>query len=317
MTWSTADIPDLSGRTVVVTGANGGLGLVCATELARRGAHVVMAARDPEKTDDATAAILAEVPRASLEVVPLDLASQRSAAEAASSILARHRLIDMLVLNAGIMAVPEGRTEDGFETQLAVNHLGHWTLTASLLPAVLAAPAARIVTTTSIARHGATPVDPRNPNLDGAYSDWRAYGQSKLANLHFALGLDRRLRSADRPARAIAADPGVTHSDLQKRAVRTGGGGRQAQFWQWYAQRHGMAVERGALIQLRAATDPRARGGALYGPRWLLHGSPVRLPQGSLLLRRTQLDHRIEDLWAASESLTGVPITIDKEAREL
>ncbi len=143
MTWTADDIPDLTGRTAVITGANGGLGLACATELARHGAHVVMAARSPDKTDDARASILAEVPAASLEVVPLDLASQRSVREAAAAIAAHERL-DVLILNAGVMAMPEGRTEDGFETQFGTNHLGHFLLVNRLRPLLAGGPA-RIV----------------------------------------------------------------------------------------------------------------------------------------------------------------------------
>ncbi|WP_296664863.1 SDR family NAD(P)-dependent oxidoreductase [Demequina sp.] len=310
MSWTAAHIPDLTDRVAVVTGANGGLGLACATELARHGAHVIMASRSPQKTDDARSALLAEVPEASLEVVPLDLASQRSVAEAVTAIASRHRAIDILIANAGVMAMPEGRTEDGFETQLAVNHLGHWTLIAGLLPALLAAPAARIVTTTSIARHNGDPVDPRNPHLEGTYEDWKAYGQSKLAALHLALGLDRELRAAGTSARAIAAHPGITHTDLQKRTVREGGGGSQGPFWESFAERRGMSEQRGALSQLRAATDPGARGGTLYGPRWALAGAPVRRPLWGRMLRRARTEHAIASLWRASEDVTGVPMNV-------
>ena len=306
MTWTTADIPDLSGRTAVVTGANGGLGLVCATELARHGAHVVMAARTKAKTDDARAQILAEVPDASLETVPLDLGSQSSVKAAAAAILERHAIIDILVANAGVMAMPESRTVDGFETQLAVNHLGHWTLIALLLPAIAPTPGARIVTTTSFARLNAKPVDPANPNLDGEYEDWRAYGQSKLAALQLAMGLDDALRAAGSQARAVCAHPGLSHTDLQKRTVREGGGGSQGPFWEAAAARRGMPPELGALSQLRAATDPSVRGGTLWGPRWGATGDPTR----RFLFRRGPIELTIPDLWRASEDLTGVRMDV-------
>ncbi|GAA5519987.1 hypothetical protein Lsed01_02448 [Demequina sediminis] len=303
MTWTSDSIPDLTGRVAVVTGANGGLGLACTTALARRGAHVVMAARSPSKTADATAAVLSQVPGASLESVPLDLASQEAARAAGDLIAGRHSRIDIVIANAGVMALPQGRTPDGFETQLAVNHLGHWTLLARLMPGIVAAPAARIVTTTSIARLVGAPVDPADPHLDEGYEDWAAYGRSKLAALHLAIGLDRALRAAGLPARALAAHPGISHTDLQKRTVREGGGGTQGPFWERYAERRGMSPERGALSQLRAATDPRARGGSLYGPRWALAGDPVR----RLLVRERgrSLDRAIARLWSVSESLTG------------
>ncbi|SEJ45019.1 SDR family NAD(P)-dependent oxidoreductase [Demequina mangrovi] len=310
MSWTADDIPDLTGRVAVVTGANGGLGLVCTRELARRGAHVVMAARDPEKTDDARAAVLAEVPEASLETVPIDLASQASVREAAASIAERHDAVDLLLANAGVMAMPERRSEDGFEMQLAVNHLGHWTLTDALLPRLLAAPAARIVTTTSIARLNARPLDPANPNLDGEYEDWRAYGQSKLAALQFAMGLNAALRDAGTSARALCAHPGISHTDLQKRTVREGGGGRQGPFWEAFAEQRGMPPAEGALPQLRAATDAGARGGTLWGPRWGLSGPPTR----RYLLRRASIQAGVADVWRASQELTGARMDVEAAA---
>ncbi|WP_062312679.1 SDR family NAD(P)-dependent oxidoreductase [Demequina rhizosphaerae] len=310
MSWTADDMPDLTGRTAVITGANGGLGLASAIALARRGAHIVMAARDPAKTDDARAAVLAEVPGASLETVPLDLASQAGVRDAAATILAAHPSIDILLANAGVMAMPERRTEDGFEMQLAVNHLGHWTLVSRLLPSLLAAPAARIVTLTSIARLNATSVDPANPNLDGEYEDWRAYGQSKLAALQTALGLDDALRAAGAEARALCAHPGISHTDLQKRTVREGGGGRQGPFWEAYAEQRGMPPEQGVLPQLRAATDPHARGGTLWGPRWGLSGPPTR----KLLVRRGPIEAGIPGLWEASMALTGERMDVEAAA---
>ncbi|WP_062294502.1 SDR family NAD(P)-dependent oxidoreductase [Demequina phytophila] len=310
MTWTSADIPDLTGRIAVVTGANGGLGLACTTALARAGAHVVMAARDTAKTDDARAAVLAQVPEASLEHVPVDLGSQASVRDAAAAIAATHPRIDLLLANAGVMAMPERRTEDGFETQLAVNHLGHWTLLSRLLPSLVAAPAARIVTTTSIARLNAEAVDPANPHLEGRYDDWRSYGRSKLAALQLAFGLDDALRAAATPARALCAHPGISRTDLQKRTVREGGGGRQGPFWEAYAEQRGMHPDEGALPQLRAATDPHARGGTLWGPRWGLSGPPTR----RFLLRRAAIEAGIPALWEASIALTGERMDVEAAA---
>lgn len=198
MAWSTADIPDLTGKVAVVTGANGGLGLEVARELGRKGALVVMASRDRAKTEEARASILAENPNASLEPVPLDLGSLASVRQAAATIRAAHPRIDILVDKAGVMGVSERRTEDGFEMQLGVNHLGHFALTALLLPALLESGDARVVSVTSTGRHTGRPIDPDNPHLEGRYDPWRAYGQSKLANVHFALELDRRFRAARR-----------------------------------------------------------------------------------------------------------------------
>jgi NAD(P)-dependent dehydrogenase (short-subunit alcohol dehydrogenase family) len=167
MAWTTADIPDQSGRVAVVTGANGGLGPQVARELARKGGHVVMAARDPAKAEAARASIHHAIPNASLELQPLDLASQRSVREAATQILAGQPTIDILVNNAGVMAIPERRTTDGFEMQLAVNHLGHFALTALLLPALLASAGARVVSVTSTGRHAGRALDLATPTSPG------------------------------------------------------------------------------------------------------------------------------------------------------
>ena len=306
MAWTAAKIPDQSGAVAVVTGANGGLGLEVARELARKGGHVVMAARDQAKAEAAVASIRDQVPGASLELQPLDLASQASVREAAKRVLAGHGRIDILVNNAGLMGIPERRTEDGFEMQLAVNHLGHFTLTALLLPALLAGDGARVVSVTSTGRHAGRPLDPANPHLAGSYDPWRAYGQSKLANVHFALELDRRLRAAGTPARSIVVHPGFSNTDLQARSVRETGGGRSQRFFRAAVQRFGMTPAQGALPLLRAATDPGAVGGALYTPRWVNWGPPVRRP----LLRRTRNRDAMTTLWQVSERLTGTTFDV-------
>ena len=168
MSFTLDNIPDLHGRVAVVTGANGGLGLVTARALAGAGAHVVMAARDQPKATAATANIMAQHPEASVEVVELDLASLDSVAAAAVQIQEAHDRIDILVNNAGLMAMPERRTADGFEMQFGVNHLGHWALTAQLMPALLRADGARVVSVTSTARQIGRAVDPRTPTFTGA-----------------------------------------------------------------------------------------------------------------------------------------------------
>jgi NAD(P)-dependent dehydrogenase (short-subunit alcohol dehydrogenase family) len=307
MAWSIADIPSQGGRVAVVTGANGGLGLETAKALAAKGAHVVIAARNQDKTAAARAQILAAVPDASLEIVPLDLASLASVAAAAQRVLAAHERIDLLVNNAGLMAMPQRRTEDGFEMQLGVNHLGHWALTAHLLPALLRAEAARVVTVTSTAHHTGRRVDPDNPHLQGNYAPWKAYGQSKLANYHFALGLQREFEAHRVTAQSLMAHPGLSHTDLQVHAVDEGGAGRSGRFFRWLAARTGMAPDRGALPQLRAATDPSARGGQLYAPRFVNNGPPVRRP----VLRRIGLQRAIDTLWTVSERETGIAVDVE------
>ncbi|MER8188308.1 oxidoreductase [Kitasatospora sp. NPDC094015] len=306
MSWTAADIPDQQGRTAVVTGANGGLGLVTARELAARGAHVVMAVRNQAKAADAVEEIRARVPDASLELVALDLSSQASTREAAGRILAAHDRVDLLVNNAGVMAIAEARTVDGFEMQLGVDHLGHWTFTALLLPALLRAPGSRVVTVTSTAHHLGRPVDVRNPHLEGRYGPWRAYGQAKLANFHFGIGLQRELERAGAPTASLIAHPGLSDTDLQTVSVHGSGGGASQRFAHLMARRTGMSAEDGALPQLRAAADPSARGGEFYGPRFVNNGAPVRRP----ILRRLGMDRAIAKLWEVSERETGIALDL-------
>ncbi len=305
MTYTVDSVPNLAGRTAVVTGANGGLGLQTAKVFASKGAHVVLAVRNQDKAAKAVEEIKAETPDASLELVELDLGSQASVRKAAEQILAAHDRIDILVNNAGLMALPERKTADGYEMQFGVNHLGHWTFTALLMPAILAADAARVVTVTSTAHHFGRPVDPDNPHLHGKYEPWRAYGQSKLANYHFALGLQREFEKAGVRAQSLMAHPGLSHSDLQVRTVAEGGGGFMGPFWVQLARHTGMSVQKGAMPQIRAATDPAAKGGEFYGPRFINNGPAVRVP----VLRRGN-DSAIVTLWDVSERETGVPLDV-------
>ncbi|MGI9030211.1 MAG: oxidoreductase [Ilumatobacteraceae bacterium] len=305
MPWTIDDIPNLVGRTAVITGANGGLGLETARALAAAGATVVMAARSPAKTDAAVSSITAETPSARLDVVPLDLASLDSVRQAATTILERHPAIDMLVNNAGLMGVPESATDDGFELQFGVNHLGHFLLTNHLLPAVAAARG-RVVTVTSTAHHIGRRVDLANPHLHGRYGPWKAYGRSKLANFHFGIGLHQRLVTTGSPAASLLAHPGLSNTDLQTHSVDATGGGSSQRFFAVLAQRTGMSPSRGALPQLRAATDPSARSGRFYAPRWMNSGPPVVRP----ILRRLGMARSIEVLWEVSERLTGEPFDV-------
>lgn len=304
--WSAADIPDQTGRTAVVTGANGGLGLETARELARRGAHVVMAARNPRKTDDALASIRAGVPGALLEVVPLDLSSQASVRAAAERILAVHPTVELLINNAGVMGIPEQQTVDGFEMQFGVDHLGHWSLTALLLPALVNTAGARVVTVTSTAHHIGRAVDLSNPHLAGRYRPWAAYGQAKLANFHFGLGLQREFERAGVGTASLIAHPGLSNTDLQAVSVEQTGGGASQRFFQLLAQRTGMSPATGALSQLRAATDPAAKGGEFYGPLFISNGPPVRKP----ILRRFDLSSGIARLWEVSARETGIGLGV-------
>jgi NAD(P)-dependent dehydrogenase (short-subunit alcohol dehydrogenase family) len=306
MPWTEEDIPDLSGRTAVVTGANGGLGFQTALALAGAGAHVVMAARDPEKTASAEARIGERYPSASLEVVPLDLGDLSVVSTAAQTILAAHPTVDILVNNAGVMAMPQGTTVDGFETQLGVDHLGHWAFTAHLLPALLRAPAARVVTVTSTARLMGGPLDPADPHMRRKYRAWGSYARAKMANYHFGLGLQQQFARAGVAAQSLIAHPGLSNTDLQSRTVREGGAGWSGAFAEVMTKRSGMTPLEGARPQLRAATDPSAKGGELYAPRFGSNGPPVRRP----ILRRFDLQKQIDVLWGISERETGMVLTV-------
>ena len=302
MSWTENDVPDQTGRTFIVTGANSGLGLENSRALAAKGALVVMAARNSEKAAAAAEMIRANQPEAHLEVRRLDLASLDSIAEFASAVSRDHDRIDVLINNAGIMAVPEGETADGFEMQFGTNHLGHYALTAQLLPLLIGVPGSRIVTVTSTARHFGSPVDPSNPHLKGTYNPWKGYGQSKLANLHFAVGLEWRLRDAGVETASLIAHPGLTRTDLQVNTTRHGGGDASERA----AASFGMEPADGALAQLRAATDPRATGGELYAPRWVNWGPPVRRP----LFGRSTNQRSIDTLFAVSEKETGISLDL-------
>jgi NAD(P)-dependent dehydrogenase (short-subunit alcohol dehydrogenase family) len=305
MTWSATDMPDLSGKVAVVTGANGGLGLASAKALAAKGAHVVMAARDQDKAARARDEILAAHPSASLEIVELDLGSLASVEAAADRIAATHDRIDILMCNAGVMATPQRTTEDGFDAQFAINVLGHWALVGRLLPIVEATPGARIVTLSSTAQHTGRAIEPDDPHMREDYSAWGMYGQTKLAMRHFAVGLQQRFDRAGIDAKALSAQPGFTNSDLQTTTHALGGGGVLGALSEKWVKAVGMSIDRGALSQLRAATDPDAPGGGFYGPLFVGNGPPVRKP-----LIRPGSDGAIDALWQVAERETGVTIDI-------
>jgi NAD(P)-dependent dehydrogenase (short-subunit alcohol dehydrogenase family) len=207
--WSLAVIPDQQGRRAVVTGANTGLGLAVTRALAAAGAEVVLACRNTAKADRAADVVRADVPGARLDVQELDLADLDSVAAFTSRFTGP---VDLLVNNAGLMAVDESRTARGFETQFGVNHLGHFALTARLLPHLLATPGSRVGTMSSMGHRAARGAP--DPRLDRPYQRWGAYFRSKLANLHFTAELQRRLRRAGAPTIAVAAHPGGSRTDL-------------------------------------------------------------------------------------------------------
>jgi NAD(P)-dependent dehydrogenase (short-subunit alcohol dehydrogenase family) len=310
MSWSTKDIPDLHGRVAVITGANGGLGLASAKALAGRGAHVVMAVRNEAKAADAHAEIMAAHPGAALEIVRLDLGSLASVATAAEQIAAAHDRIDILMCNAGVMALPQGTTVDGFDTQMGTNVLGHWALISHLLPVVVATPGARVVTLSSTAQHAGRPIDPADPHMRDGFDAWRMYGQTKLAMRHLAVGLQAQFDRAGVDAKALSAQPGLTNSDLQTTTQAHGSAGLLGTVSEKLVKLTGMSTDRGALSQLRAAVDPTAPGGGFYGPLFVTNGPPVRKP-----LVRPGSAGAIETLWRVAESETGLRVDVSAAVR--
>ncbi len=296
--WSTADLPDLTGRVAVVTGGNAGLGLATVRALAGHGAQVVLASRSMQRGQQARSG-LGGLPGA-VEVLALDLADLASVRTFAEQVGTRHTRLDLLVNNAGIMMVPPGTTADGFESQFGVNHLGHFALTGHLLDLLVAAPGARVVTVTSIA-HRAGAFDPHAPDAPGAgYSRVRAYGNAKLANLLFAYELQRRCSARGVPVASLAAHPGLAGTGIADHMMSGPVGRRLRPLLKAPVQ----PPEKGARSLLRAATDPAAVGGQLYGPRGLgqRRGAPVVLTSSpaSYDVAAAGL------LWAQSEELTGV-----------
>jgi NAD(P)-dependent dehydrogenase (short-subunit alcohol dehydrogenase family) len=292
--WTFNDIPDQTGRTAIVTGANTGIGRETARMLALKGAHVVLACRNADKGRAALAQILAEKPAGRADLDTLDLSNLDSVAAFADAFARTHERLDLLINNAGVMVPPLGRTAQGFELQFGTNHLGHFALAARLLPLVLRTPGARVVVVASAAQNfGRIDFDDLNWERR-PYRGWAAYSQSKLANMLFALELQRRLSAAGSGVRATAAHPGWTATDLQ----RTAGAAR------FLNPLFAMKPAEGALPTLRAATDPAADGGSYWGPSGVFELSGPPAP--ARISTRAKDEAVAAHLWDVSEKLTGV-----------
>lgn len=303
MSFSIAKTPSLKGKTALVTGGNIGLGFETVKALASKGAHVLLAARNEEKGKAAVAEVQKLIPNAQVELLRLDLASQRSIRAAAAEVGNKFSQLDLLINNAGIMAMPEMKTEDGFESQFGVNHLGHWSLTGLLMDNLLAAEQARVVTVTSTAHHLVWNIDFDDPHLRNKYAPWKAYAQSKLANYFFALGLHNEFKKSGKQAMSLLAHPGLSHTNLQVETFDRGAAGWAGTVSKYLAARVGMEPSEGARPQIRAALDPKAKGGQFYSPRFGNNGAPVKHP-----ILRTRNKTNIRKLWELSEKETGVSI---------
>jgi NAD(P)-dependent dehydrogenase (short-subunit alcohol dehydrogenase family) len=294
--WTAADVPAQDGRVVVVTGANSGLGLIDSRELARAGARVVMACRNTEKGETAAQRIRQALPEADVTVAALDLADLGSVRSFAAEAPER---IDVLINNAGVMAPPRRLTKDGFESQLGTNHLGHFALTGLLLSGLLAAREPRVVTESSGA-HRIGQINFDDLQGERRYSRWRAYGQSKLANLMFAFELQRRATEAGTPLKSLAAHPGYARTNLQFAAPPPHERALMAVTNLLVAQ----SAEMGALPTLYAATVPELPGGSFIGPDGFMEGRGH--PQIVTAAGKAYDEAAWQRLWEISEELTGV-----------
>ena len=293
--WTPKNIPDNSGRTICITGANSGLGLEAARNLVDVGAHVIMACRNAEKAEAAAQSLRSG--KGSVEVRQLDLASLASIRQFSAQLLADGIELDGLMNNAGLMALDQSRTEDGFETQIGVNHLGHFALTGLLLPSLIKRPNSRIVNVSSMGHI------PGKIHLDDLmcdrrrYSRWGAYFQSKLANILFTNELERRLRETQSTTIALAAHPGTARTELGK----SGSSATNLVMRRLTPVLTRTGVQ-GCEAQVRAMVDPSALGREYYGPKYQMFGSPVKVTPS----RRARNMNDARRLWEISEELTGV-----------
>lgn len=298
--WTALDIPDLTNKIAIVTGANSGIGFETVRGLARKNASVVMACRDQEKGRVALEVVQSEFPYASLSLLLLDLSELASVQRFTAAFCARFGNLHMLINNAGIMGLPYQKTVDGFELQFATNHLGHFALTGLLLnEAILNTPGARVVTVSSdFHRRGVIHYD--DLHAENSYSEWNAYGRSKLANLLFAYELNRKLQTAGADAMSVAAHPGFARTNLQSKRNSP----VQKRVLIGLERVFGQSAAGGALPLLYAATSPDVVGGRYYGPGGFmgLHGSPVEVESNEASYDQKNAAR----LWAASVELTGI-----------
>ncbi len=307
--WTFDDIPDLTDKVIIVTGANSGIGYEAAREFARKGAQTILACRNMDKAQMALAEIRTEQPDARVEIMQLDLASQASVHQFADAFKANYDRLDVLVNNAGIMAVPYATTEDGFESQFGTNHLGHFALTGLLIDLLLKTPGSRVVNISSNGhRFGTMDFDDLMYEGGEGYSSMSAYGRSKLANIHFTNELQRRYVAAGADAIAVSAHPGLSNTNLASHFND-----------KWYfrpfmslAPLITQSAAMGALPMIRAAVDPDVQGSDYYGP-----GGSREQRGYPILVQSSNASHNLADarqLWQVSEELTGVYYTELDEA---
>jgi NAD(P)-dependent dehydrogenase (short-subunit alcohol dehydrogenase family) len=299
--WTTANIPDQTGRTAVITGANTGLGYETAAALAAKGAHVVLAVRNLDKGEAAATLIGRRTPGASVAVQELDLTSLDSIRTAAEELRSKHDTFDLLINNAGVMFTPKSTTKDGFELQFGTNHLGHFAFTGLLLDRVLAVPGSRVVTVSSVGhRFARSGINFDDLQWEKDYGRVGAYGQAKLANLLFTYELQRRLQGTK--TIAAAAHPGGSRTELTRNLPTFVGAVTKL------VEPLFQSADMGALPTLRAATDPGVIGGQYFGPDGF--GEQRGYPK---VVASSRASHDIDAqrrLWTVSEELTGVTFPV-------
>jgi NAD(P)-dependent dehydrogenase (short-subunit alcohol dehydrogenase family) len=299
--WTINNIPNLTGKVIIVTGANSGIGFEAAREFIRKGATTILACRNMNKAQAALSKIQAEIPNARAEVMCLDLASLKSIHEFVEAFKARYDRLDVLLNNAGIMMVPYTQTEDGFESQLGTNHLGHFALTGLLIELLEKTPGSRVVNISSNGhRMGRMDFDNLLYKSKGSYSRVGAYGRSKLSNLLFTYELERRIEANGGNPIAVAAHPGLADTHLADHFW----GGRLNGLSHAYLKAMAQDAAMGALPGIRAAVDPDVKGGQYYGP-----DGPRESKGYPVLVHSNQASHNEADarhLWQVSEELTGV-----------
>lgn len=307
--WNINNMPDQTGKIVVVTGANSGLGYESAQALIRKGAHVVIACRNQAKAAAAQEQLAVCAPDVSLDNIPLDLSSLDSVRAFVERFSGRYDRLDILMNNAGVMAPPRAETADGFELQFGTNHLGHFALTGLLMPALLATPGSRVVTVSSWAAYFGL-MSFGDLQAKRSYQRYAVYCNSKLANMLYAFELQRRLAGATAGAISVAAQPGLAHTSLQSNTVDASGSRLEGGVYGVAMGVFSQSAEAGAWPQLYAATMPDVRGGDFWGPQFAIRGAPRK----QVVPPQAKSKAAAARLWAVSEELTGVVYPLPEAA---
>ncbi|MHA1212647.1 MAG: oxidoreductase [Candidatus Heimdallarchaeota archaeon] len=304
--WTTKNIPDLTEKVIIVTGANSGLGFEDAKEFARKGAKIILACRNLDKANKALIKILAKIPEAQAEIIQLDLGSIESIRKFVVEFKENHNRLDILVNNAGILRVPYQKTVDGFESQVGINHLGHFVLTSLLFNLLSKTKDSRVVNVSSFGhKNGDTDFDKFLYEEGKEYDRRKAYGRSKLANLLFTYELDRRLKKANIAIIAVASHPGFSNTSMADHMY--------SGFVQFLRTLLGFILQsaaNGALSTIRAAVDPQAKGGEYYGIKGIFGSERRGRP---MIVESSKKSHNLKDakkLWEISEKLTGVKFSV-------